>query len=314
MAMKYNPALDGLRALAALSVVCHHAGAPFAGGGYVGVDLFFVLSGYLITQSLAERPGLFSFYIRRARRLIPALAFMLASYVVAMRYLAPHREALIEAAIAFFYLSDYTFTLWSTPSGLVHTWSLAVEEHFYLLWPLIFLRFRPSVRILLVAYVFSTVWRMGWPWELAYYRFDTRLSGLILGCVLAATPRWNLPAWPGIAFLAALCVMLPSGTRVALGPGIMVAEIAAAVAIMGNPPRWVSFPTLTYLGRISYGIYLWHFPISFLVRPFGWPIALMLTTILSIAAAAFSYHFVEVFFRNKVKPGVAGAVGSPTLL
>jgi peptidoglycan/LPS O-acetylase OafA/YrhL len=299
--MKYNPALDGLRALAAFFVVCHHSYAPFATGGFVGVDLFFVLSGYLITQSLAERPGLYDFYIRRARRLVPALAFMLVGYVVAMTYFSPERKPLIDAAIAFFYLSDYTFTLWSIPSGLVHTWSLAVEEHFYLLWPLIFLRFRPTVRVLLVAYIVATAWRMGWPWELAYYRFDTRMSGLILGCALAATPRWNFPAWPGIAGLAILCLVLSSGTRLALGPGIMLAEISAAIAIMGVPPRWISLPTMTYLGRISYGIYLWHFPISFLLRPLGWPLVLLLTTLLSIAAAALSYHFVEVFFRNKGK-------------
>jgi peptidoglycan/LPS O-acetylase OafA/YrhL len=300
--VKYNPALDGLRALAVLAVVAVHAKVPGFSGGFVGVDLFFVLSGYLITQVLAENPDLRRFYWHRARRLIPPLALMLAAYLAIFPLLRPEGRHWSDAGLAFFYLSDYAYAFWRMPEYLNHTWSLSVEEHFYLLWPLVFLSFRPSIKQLAVAYVLATLWRWQHPvWIEAYVRFDMRLSGLILGCLIAQIPRDRFPAWPGLLALAVAVVVMPSGTNIAQGPGIMLVELAAAVAILGRPPEWL--PKLAYPGKLSYGIYLWHYPIARVLREWGWSwqATFAVTLLLSVALAALSYHTIEVWVRRPVK-------------
>ncbi len=300
--MKYVPALDGLRALAVLAVVAFHAHAPFAPGGYVGVDLFFVLSGYLITQVLAENGDLRRFYWRRARRLVPALALMLAAYMAVYPLIVPGYPHARDALLAFLYLSDYSLAFVHAPGFIRNTWSLAVEEHFYLLWPIVFLRWRPSLRWLLAAFVAATWWRAAWPgWEAAYHRFDTHASGLILGCAIASIRRIDFPAWPGLLILA-LCTALfewkqPSVQRF----GFTVAEVGAMIAILGRHPGWLSHPWLTYIGKLSYGIYLWHYPIMRITRDAGesWQLTLTVSLSLSLVAAAFSYHTIEAVFRSR---------------
>jgi peptidoglycan/LPS O-acetylase OafA/YrhL len=300
--MRYVPALDGLRALAVLAVVAFHARVPGFGGGFIGVDLFFVLSGYLITQVLAENPSLPRFYWRRARRLIPALALMLAAYLAVYPLLVPNYPHWRDAGLAFFYLSDYSVAFSDAPNYLRHTWSLAVEEHFYLLWPLVVLRFRPPVRWLLVAYVIATAWRWWWPdWMEAYSRFDTHATGLILGCAIASAWRAAFPAWPGLAILALCCALYSWGSPFVQGPGFVIAEIGAAIAILGTPPRWLGTEALAYLGKLSYGIYLWHYPITRAFRDSGepWQLTLASSLALSIIAAAISYHTIEAAFRSR---------------
>lgn len=298
--MRYNPSLDGIRALAVLAVLCLHCGAPFAKGGFIGVDAFFVLSGFLITQSLQERPGLLAFYERRIRRLMPALVLMLLVYVSAAPLIYPGWNHLRDALLALLYLSDYTYAFASLPKYLPHTWSLSVEEHFYLLWPLIFTRFRPGRVALIVGFIAATAWRFSWgDWQEAYFRFDTRMSGLILGCLLASIPRWKFPAWPGLLLLLGLTLALTSGSTVAKNQGILLAEVGAAVAIMGTPPRWLGAAPLAYVGRISYGVYLWHYPIARSLRDLEWPVALSITLVLSLGLAALSYHTIEAAFRRR---------------
>jgi peptidoglycan/LPS O-acetylase OafA/YrhL len=205
--MPYNPALDGLRAVAVMLVVLFHARAPIAFGGYLGVDIFFVLSGYLITSLLLSELDtkgtldLRRFYLRRLLRLTPALFAMLAVYLIVAPFLWPattdHGK---QAAIAATYLSDYAVAFWGTPDFLSHTWSLSVEEHFYLLWPLVLLAAcrrwdrRSLVWVFGAAYGLATLVRWvcivkGQSWEQVYYRFDTHLSGLMLGAWLAALRR-----------------------------------------------------------------------------------------------------------------------------
>jgi len=300
--MTYNPNLDGLRALAVLVVVAFHARVPGFTGGYVGVDLFFVLSGYLITNVFSSNPNLIRFYIRRAKRLIPALTLMLAAYLTVFPILRPEHPHVRDALIAFLYLSDYAAAFWSSPDYLRHTWSLAVEEHFYLLWPLIMLRFRPTVRALLVAYIVATAWRWGWTgWHEAYYRFDTRLSGLILGCIWANLKiDQKFPAWPGIFMLAVAATTFHWREYWVQGWGFMIAEIAAAIAILGTPPRWLSHPQLVYLGKLSYGVYLWHYPIARLLRDteVAWQATFLISLSLSVLFAAASYRWWECYFRD----------------
>src|SRR5687768_11060779 len=136
--MRYMPELDGLRALAVCAVLAFHAGAPMAQSGYLGVDLFFVLSGFLITSILVaehERSGTIAvgrFYVRRALRLYPSLLLMLAVFVVVAPLLWPELPAARYALWSALYLSDYTRALIGEPEVLSYTWSLSVEEHFYL--------------------------------------------------------------------------------------------------------------------------------------------------------------------------------------
>lgn len=143
--MQRIASLDGLRALAAVAVIFFHAGedTPLS-GGFLGVDVFFVLSGYLITsillreRSFTGRIDTLRFYGRRFVRLMPALVFLLAVYVIAAPLMWPsmsRSEHIGHALVAGFYLSDYGYALWRIPEFLRHTWSLSVEEHFYLLWP-----------------------------------------------------------------------------------------------------------------------------------------------------------------------------------
>ncbi|WP_341706544.1 acyltransferase [Halopseudomonas sp.] len=304
--MTYQPHLDGLRALAVLAVVAFHARAPGFLGGYVGVDLFFVLSGYLITNVLRENSDLKQFYIRRARRLIPPLALMLIAYITIFPIIRPGLPHFRDAAIAFTYLSDYAVAFWNEPDYLRHTWSLAVEEHFYLLWPLVFLRFRPSIKALLIAYIVATAWRWGWPgWHEAYSRFDTRLSGLILGCLLAGiTIQQRFPAWPGLLVIGAATATYGWGEPWVQGWGFFIVEIAAAVAILGTPPAWLSHPQLVYLGKLSYGVYLWHYPITKLLRDGGatWEVILPVSLSASVLLAAASFQWLEVYFRSAPSP------------
>lgn len=309
--MEYKPHLDGLRALAVLAVVAFHARVPGFPGGYVGVDLFFVLSGYLITQVLASNPDLPRFYIRRAKRLIPPLALLLIAYLLIFPVVRPGQPHVRDSLIAFFYLSDYFVAFWNKPEYLRHTWSLAVEEHFYLLWPLVMLKLRPSIKALLIAYIAATAWRWGWDgWHEAYSRFDTRLSGLLLGCILAGlTIKRTFPAWPGLVVLAVATFAYRWEMPWVQGAGFMIVELAAAIAIIGTPPAWLSTQPLVYLGKLSYGIYLWHYPITKLCRESGadWLVVLLTSLALSILLAAASYHLVEIHFRHRRETGSGSA-------
>lgn len=300
--MKYAPHLDSLRAIAALLVVAWHAKVPIFLGGFVGVDLFFVLSGYLITNVFTKNPELKSFYINRALRLTPPLALMLIAYLAIFPFIFPAHNHVTDALISIAYLSDYATAFWDTPKYLVHTWSLAVEEHFYLLWPLIVIRFKPTVSALLVAYILASFFRSSWPdFFEAYSKFDTRLSGLVLGCLIASVKiDQKFPAWPGVLVLILAASTLKWGTQFTQSWGFFIVEIAAAIAILGTAPKWLESAPLAYFGKLSYGIYLWHYPIVKICREYhlSWEMTFTLSLLPSIALSALSYHFVEKYFRD----------------
>lgn len=309
---RYIPAIDGLRALAALMVVAFHA--RVVPGGFVGVDVFFVLSAFLITTILAREIsesgaiGLSRFYLRRLLRLGPALLFMLATYVVVAPFIWPSHPHLFDAGLAAAYISNYSYALYQSPFYLQHTWSLAVEEQFYLLWPLLLpllLRTKSPLLWLIAAYIAVIGWRASFAgdWQNYYYRADTRASGLIVGAALALyLPRIAMVplfAWAGFgAIMLTAAVGKFGATSAAFFP---MAEIGAALVVgaaaqgqLGKLERALSNPVAVYLGKLSYGIYLWHYPIAVALRPTLDGAALFFAVLVpSIAMAWLSFVSIE---------------------
>lgn len=316
--MNYNPALDGIRALAVIAVLLFHAMIPWAQGGMGGVDVFFVLSGYLITRILAREADstgtieLRRFYVRRLRRLYPALLALLAMYLVLAPVMFPSlttTEWLVEPLAGALYLSDYYRVFGLEPNYLIHLWSLAVEEQFYLLWPLLLLGVTrldraSAIRLLAGVFVMATAWR-AWSalyWageEQLYYHFDMRLSGLALGGMLgyARIEARQWVGWIGLAGTVACVLLISKEDALYYVACITVTEVAAALLVIGAP---AALGRLSWLGKMSYGLYLWHYPLGRWARELGatpWEqFAVSLT--LGLAFAALSYYTVEAAFRS----------------
>lgn len=279
--MNYNPALDGLRAVAIATVLGFHCTIPGFGGGHVGVDLFFVLSGYLITALLVEeqRQGgidVGRFYLRRLLRLYPALLILVVVYLAVAPTLLPKEPHALMATLAATYTMDYGLAFQRLPPTIGHTWSLGVEEKFYLLWPLLLpllLRARRPLVWLLGAFAVTTAWRYAvagqWGWLQAYFSFDTRVSGIVLGAVAALRPTM-MPRWLVKVAVVALVINIaaPSLPFHWLIAGITwrttLAELCAFVLVShvaAHPQSpWLASGPMVWFGRLSYGIYLWHFP------------------------------------------------------
>lgn len=330
--MRYNPALDGVRALSILAVLFFHCGVPGAGGGFVGLDVFFILSGYLITSLLATeyRSGgiqIGRFYARRALRLFPTLLLVVVAYVALAPVLWPSEDRWLSAGLAGLYIYDYALAFYQVPYTIGHTWSLGVEEKFYLLWPLLLpflLRRRHPVAWLLAGFLAVTAWRyyvaMTWPWPQAYFRFDTRMSGIVLGAIAALTGLKVSRLAVVVACVAlAVLVALPSLPRIyqteAVTLRITLAELSAFVLVChaaehSNSSVLASRP-LVYVGRLSYGVYLWHFPFAVWVRDSQpWWITLSTTVAFSFTMAALCLHLVDgpiKRWRQKALPLVHSA-------
>jgi peptidoglycan/LPS O-acetylase OafA/YrhL len=263
--MRYIPELDGLRALAVLAVLLFHSAphGPFP-GGFVGVDLFFVLSAFLIT-GLLEQQDLRTFYMGRYLRLTPALLFMLCGYLLVAPLLWPGYPHARDAGLAALYVSDYSFTFWGEPHYLRHTWSLAVEEQFYLLWPFALMLLNRAARPqrwLIGAYAVLTLWRLPFAadWASYYYRFDTHATGLIAGAWLYFD-RPKFSRWHAAVAGAVLAAILVCGRIDEALLFITPAEIASAVLIGWAAQQgafWLRSAPLRVIGKLSYGIYLWH--------------------------------------------------------
>jgi peptidoglycan/LPS O-acetylase OafA/YrhL len=333
------PALDGLRAIAVFLVIGLHLGYSRI-PGYLGVMGFFVLSGFLITWLLIrefDATGAISirgFYRRRMLRIFPAFYVYLALYSI---YLAVNAIPVAPRAIAraFFYVSDYSAL--SSAFGLQHTWSLSVEEQFYLLWPWIY-RWQAGhpqrlARGLLCAMVLVQLWRpfllyvRKAPEFYVMHAFDTQCDALLAGCLLAvllkmkpASPIWRLlsrSVYSPLAPLAALggCFYLVWRWRaVGLSIGSAVAPYACAILMLQlilmsarAPWSWLNWSVLRYLGRISYPLYLYHLVTMRLAMTWtkGYPLAIQIAAGLAvtIATASLSYFLVEKHFLRFYRPG-----------
>lgn len=363
--------LDGVRCLAVAMVLAYHGGvAGLSVAGYYGVDVFFVLSGFLITSLLlvegqsSGRIDIVAFWGRRARRLLPALLVVLAAVTLYVRLAAPTGrypgfgwDALSVVAYVsnwhFIASSSNYFAASAAPSLLTHTWSLAIEEQFYLLWPLVlWVTVRAGRRrggganlaVLVVSVcgaVGSAVWmavlyHSGAGSSRLYYGTDTHAQSILVGAALAAAlDRWNIAptrartvaAGAALAGLGwAACSLGPSDPASYQGGFLLVAVLAAvliaalATAPHSVPSRIFSSPPLAYLGRISYGMYLWYFPLFAVVDGASTGLAgaplLAVRTVADIALASASFHLVETPLRRlprrRIAPRRVAAVGRVT--
>jgi peptidoglycan/LPS O-acetylase OafA/YrhL len=344
----YNAGLDGLRALAVLSVIAYHDNYSWAKGGFLGVDLFFVLSGFLITTLLVLefrrgstiRPA--AFWARRARRLLPALLLVLAFVALYTHFgVVPwERNGVRDDMFAsLFYFANWRFIfdkqgyfeLFSATSPLRHMWSLAIEEQYYLVWPLIVLAClrigRGSLRLLTwvcgagAAASIVAMWLRFHPGDpsAAYYATDARAHSLLIGALLAvALATWKpspsarrllaVAAVPAIVIVA-IAAHITSGTGAHYYHGgsalfaVVVAVLIAGVLQAGPVASVLSIRPLAWIGRISYGLYLWHWPIDVWLVPsrvhVGNTVLNLLRLAVTFVAAVASYYLVERPIRER---------------
>jgi peptidoglycan/LPS O-acetylase OafA/YrhL len=275
----YRPALDGLRGVAILAVLAWHVGIPgMEGAGQAGVTLFFALSGFLITSILVEeheRAGRINFgrfYRRRAARLLPALVVLLAAASLMVLITRPAGGGIAILA-SLFYVANWAQASHIDLFPVQHTWTLSIEEQFYVVWPLLLtalllVRRRWALYAIVAGFVASTALRYYFaPWaeDRALWGTDTRADALLAGCAVAflLTQRWiRLPLAAQVAAVAAFGIMIVIGTvPVLLGGGLTIMAISSALLVLGVATRpWsvLSWAPLRWVGSISYGLYLWH--------------------------------------------------------
>lgn len=336
--LSYRPDIDGLRAIAVLPVVLYHAGIELFSGGFVGVDVFFVISGYLITTLLlseieSEKFRFKDFYARRARRLFPALFSVLGfSAILGLFLLMPQElenlgeslasTALFGSNILFFSENGY-FTGPAESKPLLHTWSLAIEEQYYLLFPgfLLFIsRFARSRYFTLTASIFCcsltySIWSVEKAPDAAFYLLQSRAWELLLGSLLAMThvrPQSALirecGCFSGIVMILISVFSYSAATEF---PGLLALLpcVGTSLVIMCGVgekqtlvTRFLSLRIIVFVGLISYSLYLWHWPIlvfaqHYLLRPLE-PAETTALVVLSIVVAVASWRFIEQPFRG----------------
>lgn len=360
MSSRYIPALDGLRALAVIAVVIYHMNATALQSGLLGVTIFFVLSGYLITGllirewSTTKKINLPQFWLRRVRRLFPAIVFVLLGTIVLTGVFAPDmltklRNDIVAALLFFtnwwYIFQDVSyFEAMGAPSPVTHFWSLAIEEQFYLIWPpLLLLLFSKRVKKrhiqlgLLVAAIASAaamaiLYSPQADPSRVYYGTDTRAFSLLIGAFLAfefPPARVNghgrqgftardrkIALGVGSAALAGILVMMVAVNGYSpflyYGGIALLSLLAGALIITladGRSPlaRFFALRPLVWIGKLSYSIYLWHYPLLLLMNPRNFTgetpwFAYMGQALVILAVSAISYYVVETPLRK-------GAIG-----
>lgn len=352
LATSYITPIDGLRAIAVLAVVLFHAGVPWISGGFVGVDVFFVISGFLITTLLLRelttsgRIDIVGFYVRRVRRLLPAFILVLiATLIAAKMFLTPigEQQLLAEQTVASAaFVSNFYF--WRAQTGyfaetadelpLLHTWTLSVEEQFYIVWPLVMVAtawaarrvgaslMRALMAALVAGFVLSfalSIIVTPRKAVMAFYTSPTRAWELAAGALLAALVMqhahdriaaglrgWLVPI--GLAFILASFAFYSQRTAIpgyaALAPVLgSVAVITGFITAPESPAtRFLAAPPFTGIGRLSYSWYLWHWPLLAFARAMApvhdhmWrDIGLV---VVALGLSALTYRFVEQPMRH----------------
>lgn len=341
IARSYRPDIDGLRAIAVLSVLFFHFGVDEFSGGFVGVDIFFVISGYLITSQISKEltEGGFSFlhfYERRARRLFPALfallclVLLISFFVLIPDHFSQLGESTIYAALSLsnvlFYIKTGYFDSDAVVKPLLHTWSLGVEEQFYFIWPfLLFLLIGSARRVSRLSVLFSLVligvvslltsqYLVIHDPSAAFYLPQSRIFQFAIGAMLVYWPRDNIEnraAQEVILFvgLALICYSIFVFSEKTDFPGFnaLVPSVGASLMILGGRSHYLGVilrnPVFVFTGKISYSLYLWHWPILvFYLYLFGPELTITVQLVLLMLCyfvAYISYRYVEVPFRKK---------------
>jgi peptidoglycan/LPS O-acetylase OafA/YrhL len=345
------PALDGVRGVMVIAVTFYHGGFPGAGGFFLSLDGFFVLSGFLITSLLlidVRKDGNVNFgkfWSRRARRLLPALIVLVVTILIiniVSGIPSSHSQAAQEGLAAMFYYSNWYYIIVHngyfgsqlSVSPLQHTWSLAIEEQFYLVWPLILsiiLWIRRSLWPLLVATVLGALWSAIEMYRIfdhganinhAYYGTDARAQALLVGCSLAIiVAKWNIGktniskwvvatlATLGTATLAVLWLTASGPAPWAFGGGFFATDVSVACIILATVimPKGIFAKILSWrvfrgAGIISYGWYLWQFPVDQWLTVsnvgVGGYLLFLVRTAVGLALAIASYYIVEQPIRT----------------
>lgn len=354
--LSYMPGVDGLRALAVFAVIAYHLGYNWASGGLLGVNLFFVLSGYLITNNLFiqwnahGKISLKQFWLRRAKRLLPALFLMITTIAIAMAIINPAGVKFYKGEIpaVLFYVENWYlifrevsyFESFGPVSPLGHLWSLAIEEQFYILWPLILtlllklfkkqnsIIYATLMLAVISATAMAVLYLPGADPSRVYYGTDTRAFALLIGSATAMIfPRSKMSEHIGLtkkaslniagmlSLISIITIMVktnqyqPSMYR----GGLFAFSILAAflVVFVAHPATFaeklMGITPLRLIGKWSYGIYLWHYPIIVLTKPVintrgpGTLLSLLQIAI-SIILAALSYYILEEPVLNNRKP------------
>jgi peptidoglycan/LPS O-acetylase OafA/YrhL len=323
--LPYRPELDGIRGIAIVLVLAQHINLPNSTlAGLVGVNLFFALSGYLITNLLLSeqraRGGidLRRFYERRVRRLVPALVAMIVVTGGLMALQGHLMEYIGPAAVSLFYVSDIAKAIGYDLGYVGHTWSLAMEEQFYLLWPalLIFLPRRFLVPATIAGILGAIVLQFALVPDnvLAHFRPDVRADAILWGCLLALVPR-TIPRWATVAALIAVVVV--SFTPFPWPHAISLSAFLSAIVVGGAATIALplSNPVLVRIGQISYGIYLWHaIPAGLLQdRTAAGDVSAMVAVVAaSIGLALISERWIERPFRRPRQAPVSGFAAEPS--
>ncbi|MGJ8682409.1 acyltransferase family protein [Paraglaciecola sp.] len=335
--MKHQPHIDGLRALAVIAVLIFHINPSWLPGGFVGVDIFFVISGFLITSIIVrelknKKFSIANFYSRRIKRILPVY-FSVAISVLIVGGVFFFPEDLVGLAKSLLsssmFVSNYYFWLNSgyfskavelTP--LIHTWSLSVEEQFYIFWPLcLMVIFSPRLLVIKhysvfvifsVSFVLSVLLSKSHP-DFAYYAIFTRTYELMIGAIFALYYKRfvNLPDYMSLlAFIVLICsvflidknMLFPGYIAIfpCLATGVLIVKGAGHASIN----KFLSFKWMQYIGLLSYSLYMWHWPIiSFTKYYFFNPslIVMSCSVVLIIGVSIFSRRFIEEpFLRSKI--------------
>ncbi|UQD57395.1 acyltransferase family protein [Flavobacterium sp. K5-23] len=341
----YRPDIDGIRALAVILVILFHAGISFTPGGYIGVDVFFVLSGFLISLSIDKEMSNNSFsfkqfYLRRIRRIIPVLIFvMLIVTIPAYIFLFADNLESYGRTLIHTFLSTNNFHLWlnsgnyfaenSDSIPLLHTWSLSVEEQYYMLWPLLLLflhkKFSLEKRlviifIFLISGIFLSIYLTNINPKAAYFLLPARIFELTIGACLAMF--WNktpvlsktqnsLISIVGLALIIAPAVLL---SKSSIFPGLnafwpclgtaLIIFTGKEIRNQGIVNKLLQNKILVFIGLLSYSMYLWHWPLFVFIKYLGINLegSVRIISLLSIIGLSyFSWRFIEQPFRIKYK-------------
>lgn len=309
--MYYNPTLDGLRAIAIIFVFIGHIFQNHLPMAWTGVEIFLILSGYLITGTLLYNSNYIDFFKRRALRILPALfLFIIFFLIFSCIFSISASERFIFSAIFFF--SNWLLALGIEPANsLTHLWSLALEEQFYLFFPFLLVLFFRYPKILIIFFSVFFIYKfhmfqVGFSFDRLYYGTDTRMASFFLGAILyfinIGKFKFKFKKYSFISILPLLSLLFISFLEINIGVfyWAFLSNLWVALIILSSGGKdlivnkILSFYPLCWVGRISFGLYLWHYPIfKYLSENYSISMVFFVGVPLTFIFASISYYYVE---------------------